>query len=335
MPRFLPAIRSRTLAVLGAFGPFCAFLIAGAVAGTIAGAVSDARADGVRPQRFGPFLQQSVALQGNPAGYSRIFPFAAYNLQAGWMEPIAMLPWPLFRGSYLETQGNATVSPYQTDFGIAFNLKPIRFFEFGLAYNRLFFPNTLAGFNFPDTSNPAILPDKSRWRPTEIFGVDHLNAAGSDIFTYQANLTVNAGPAQLHAGGSYSMWDVDTRSNDLVLEYHSGLLIKRQDRIGSVYAQSLFHPEAELDFLGFTAEGFGVRNQLWWTVQTELSQNLLSAGFTGLRRGKNGGRLYRGLDGWAGYWTWHPQLTNQSPWQKLNLSLIWTWNIQILNLTEQ
>src|SRR6185369_16088398 len=112
-------------------------------------------------QRFGPFLQQSMALQGNPAGYARIFPFAAYNLQAGWMEPIAILPWPLFRGSYLETQGNATVSPYQTDFGIAFNLKPIRFFEFGLAYNRLFFPTTLAGFNYPDTAIRSVLPDKA------------------------------------------------------------------------------------------------------------------------------------------------------------------------------
>lgn len=318
MLRVLSALR--TLAVFGAVA--------------LSGAVS-AQADGVRPQRFGPFLQQSMAVQGNPAGYSRIFPFAAYNLQAGWMEPIAVLPWPVFRGSYIETQGNATVSPYQTDFGIAFNLKPIRFFEFGLAYNRLFFPNTLAGFNYPDTANHSVLPDKSRWRPTEILGVDHLSAAGSDIFTYQGNLTVDVGPAQLHGGGFYSMWDVDTRTNDLVLEYHSGLLIKRQDRIGSVYAQTLFRPDSGMSFLGFSAQGFGIRNQLWWTVQTELSQNLLSAGFTGLVRGKNGGRLYRGLDGWLGYWTWHPQLTHQNPWQKFNLSLLWTWNIQILNLTEQ
>jgi hypothetical protein len=298
-------------------------------------ALGAARADGVRPQRFGPFLQQSATVQGNPSGYARIFPFAAYNLQAGWMEPIAVLPWPVFRGSYIETQGNATFSPYQTDFGIAFNLKPIRFFEFGLGYNRLFFPNTLAGFTTPDTARPDLLPEKSRWRPTGIFGADHLTAAGADIFTYQANLTVNAGPVQLHGGGSYSMWDVDSRTNNLVLEYRSGLLIKRQDRIGSLTTQMLYRPDSGMGMLGLTAQGFGVRNQLWWTVQTNLSQNLLSAGFSGLRRGWNGGRLYRGLDGWVGYWTWHPQLTNREPWQKLQVNLVWTWNIQILDLQDQ
>jgi hypothetical protein len=310
--------------------PFLALLLG--ITGALSG---NARADGVRPQRFGPFLQQSLALTGNPEGYARIFPFASYNLQAGWMEPIAVLPWPLFQGSYIETQANATASPYQTDFGIAFNLKPIRFFEFGIAYNRLFFPNTLAGFNFPDTADAHHLPERYRWRPTEMLHVDQLSAAGADIFTYQANLTVNAGPTQLHAGTSYSMWAVDTRTHDFILEYHSGLLIRRNDRIGSLYAQTLFRPDSGFGALGFSAQGFGIRNQLWWTIQTNLSQNLLSAGFTGLRRGRNGDRLYRGLDGWVGYWTWHPQLADRDPWQKLNLSLQWTWNIQILNLTEQ
>lgn len=294
-----------------------------------------AHADGVRPQRFGPFLQQSVSAQGNPVGYDRIFPFGAYNLQAGWMEPIAALPWPLFRGSYIETQGNATFSPYQTDFGIAFNLKPIRFFEFGLAYNRLFFPNTLAGFDFPDASDLTVLPERARWSPPQIFGVDHFSASGADIFTYQANVTVNAGPIQLHGGGSYGMWDVETRTHDLILEYRSGLLIRRHDRIGSAYAQALVRPDSGMGFLGFTANGFGIRNQTWWTVQTRLSQNLVSAGFSGVQRGPRGGRLYRGLDGWVGYWTKHPQLEGLAAWQKLNVNLQWTWNIQILNLTDQ
>jgi len=293
------------------------------------------QADGVRPQRFGPFLQQSVIAQGNPSGYARNYPFGAYNLQAGWMEPIAALPWPVFRGSYIETQGNATFSPYQTDFGIAFNLKPVRFFEFGLAYNRLFFPNTLAGFNYPDTSNTDILPPRERWRPPQILGVDHLSAAGADIFTYQGNLTANLGPIQLHGGGSYSLWAVDTRSHDLILEYKSGLLIKRHDRIGSLHAQALVRPDSGMGFMGLTSDGFGMRSQLWWTVQTGLTQNLVSAGFSGLRRGRNAGRLYRGLDGWVGYWTWHPQLADQEAWQKLYVSLQWTWNIQILNLTDQ
>jgi hypothetical protein len=291
-------------------------------------------ADGVRPRRFGPVLQQSVTLQGNPAGTDYVFPFGAYNFQAGWMEPIAILPWPLFRGSYLETQGNATLSPWQYDFGIAFNLKPLRFFEFGLSYNRLVYPYTLAGFNAPDSAGAGWMPDKSQWQPPKIFGADKLEAAGTDIFTYQANLTFDVGPVQMHGGGLYSMWDVDTRQ-DRVLEYRTGLLIRPQDRIGSLYFQTLMSPGPEASFLGFTARGWALRDQYWWTVQTKLEQNLVSTGFIGLRRGWNNDRLYRGLDGWVGYWTLQPQLVGKRPWQRINVSLQWTWNIQILNLTEQ
>lgn len=291
-------------------------------------------ADGVRPQRFGPFLQQSVFVQGNPAGSDFVYPFADYNLQAGWLEPIAILPWPLFKGSYIEAQGNATASPFQYDFGIAFNVKPIRFFEFGLAYNRLVFPYTLAGFNAPDSAGPRWLPADHEWQPTEILGADHLEAAGTDIFTYQANLTFDAGPVQLHGGGFYSMWDVDAQSADIVLEYRTGLLIRPQDRIGSLYAQTMMVPDAEAAFLGFTARGWAVRNQYWWTVQTGLAQNLVSTGFIGLRRGWNDGRQYRGLDGWVGYWTEHTQLEGREWWSKIHLNLLWTWNIQILDLTD-
>ena len=292
------------------------------------------RADGIRPQRFGPFLQQSVSVQGNPAGSDFIYPFADYNLQAGWLEPIAILPSPLFKGSYIEAQGNATVSPYQYDFGIAFNLKPIRFFEFGLAYNRLVFPYTLAGFTAPDSAPTNWVPNNHLWQPTEILGADHLEAAGTDIFTYQANLTFDVGPVQLHGGGFYSLWDVDVQSADVVIEYQTGLLIRPQDRIGSSYVQTMMVPDADSAFLGFTARGWALRNQYWWTVQTDLSQNLVSTGFIGLRRGWNNGRLYRGLDGWVGYWNEHTQLTGKEWWQKVNVNLQWTWNIQILDLTD-
>jgi hypothetical protein len=292
-----------------------------------------AHADGVRPQRFGPFLQQSLAVQGNPAGADYVFPSGAYNFQAGWMEPIAILPWPVFKGSYIETQGNATLSPWQYDFGIAFNLKPLRFLEFGLAYNRLVYPYSLAGFTAPEGAGSDWRPTNREWQPPLILAADKLEAAGTDIFTYQANLTFELGPLQLHGGGSYGMWDVDTRQ-DVVLEYRTGLLIRPQDRIGSAYLQTLVSPGPESSFLGFTARGWAVRNQYGWTVQTKLDQNLLSTGFIGLRRGWNDDRQYRGLDGWVGFWTKHPQLEGRQPWQRVNVSLQWTWNIQILNLTD-
>ncbi len=290
--------------------------------------------EGVRPQRFGPFLQHSLTLEGNPSGYQRIFPFGGYNLQAGWMEPIAIVPGALFRGSYIETQGNVTVTPGQTDFGVAFNLRPIRFAEFGIAYNRLFFPYTLAGFSTPDTAPAGWLPEPRAWRPPQVFDLDRLEAAGADIFTYHANLTFDLGRVQVHGGWAYSMWDVASNRHDLVLDYATGLLIKRRDRISSLHAQALYVPQPESSILGFTAAGWGIRHQYRQTVQTDLSQSLLSAGFTGLRRGRNGERLYLGLDGWVGYWTDHVQLQGRGPGERLNIDLRWTWNIQILDLAD-
>lgn len=291
--------------------------------------------EGVRPQRFGPFLQHSLAVEGNPAGYERIFPFGGYNFQAGWMEPIAIFPGKLFRGSYIETQGNITITPGQSDFGVAFNLRPIRFLEFGLSYNRLFFPYTLAGFNTPEGAAPGSSPSPEAWRPPQIFDQDRLEAAGADIFTYQANVTAGIGRLQFHGGGSYGMWDVASRSHDFVLDYRTGMLIKRRDRIGSLYAQAMYTPSPNAELSGFSVTGLGVRNHYWWTVQTALSQNLLSAGFTGLRRGRNGERLYLGLDGWIGYWAEHVQLEGRDIQERLHVSLQWTWNIQILDMSSE
>jgi hypothetical protein len=283
----------------------------------------------VRPKRFGPFLQQGIELDGSPAGFRQTPTFGAYNFQAGWIEPIGVLPWGIFRGTYVETQGNATLSPYFSDVGTIFNLKPIRFVEIGLGYNRLLFHYSLAGFQGTQ------LPEPDRWRTLDILRSDSLEAAGADVFTFHSNFTVDLARLQLHAGGFRSLWDVDVRdARDIFFEYRSGLLVRKRDRINSLYGQALLNLEPHLGFLGFMARGVEVRDQYWWTSQTGLSQHLLSAGFSGWRWGRNSGRLYRGLDALLGFWISHPQLDNR-PWQeRLHVSLIWTWNVQILNLTE-
>lgn len=291
-----------------------------------------AHGDGVRPLRFGPYLQQDVLLEGSPFGSRYMPPSGAYNLQVGWMEPINILPHPLFRGTYLETQGNATVSPYQSDVGVIFNLKPIRFLEGGLGYNRLLFPYTLVGFN--TGGNKDSLPSPERWRTTEILDLRKREAVGADVFTFQANFTMDVGPVQLHAGAFRSLWDVDVTDRDVVLEYHSGLLIQKRERINSFYGQTLIKMNPDFMLAGITARGIEFREQYWWATHTGLDEHLLSVGLSGIRRGRNNDRLYHGLDGLVGYWVAHPQLRGGDVLKRFHLSLQWMWNIQILHLGE-
>src|SRR6185295_18806521 len=119
---------------------------------------------------------QGFLLEGSPFGSRYLPPSGSYNLQAGWMEPINILPSPLFRGTYLETQSNATLSAYQSDVGVVFNIKPIRFLEGGIGYNRLLFPYSLLGFN--NGGNRDSLPDPAQWRTTEILSARKREAVG-------------------------------------------------------------------------------------------------------------------------------------------------------------
>jgi hypothetical protein len=282
-------------------------------------------ADGVRPERFGPFLQQGFGFRGNPAGWRDVPLTGSYSFQAGWMEPINAPSGFLFRSTYVEAQGNAEISPYQADIGTAFNLKPIRFLEAGVGYNRLLFHKSLVGF-------PAQGPP-SQWRAMELIRADVREWAGADVFTFQGNATVNMGRLQLHAGAQRELWDVDASEHEFLVEYQTDFLIRKRDRINSVYGQLHLNLEPYLAFLGFTMRGFTLRQQFWWTSQTELQQHLVSGGISGLRWGRNSGRRYRGLDVFTGWWLEHPQVPGDAGTKSLYLNLQWVWNIQVLRLS--
>ncbi len=292
------------------------------------------RADDVRPIRFGPYLQQSVTLAGNPVGWRYVPPNGSYGFQAGWIEPIGPPTDGLFRGTYLEAEASATASPFESDAGTGFNLKPLRFLEGGIKYNRVLFPNTLVGFNPPDGAPNNWLPNVDQWRAFDILEAGLRETAGADVFTFHGSATVDLGRLQLHAGGFRSLWDVDVQDQEIIFEYNSNLLIRKRDRLSSLYGQAFLDLEPYLHAGPFTLRGFTVRDQYWSTTETGQQQNLASVGFTDLRLGHNTGRRYRGLDGFVGFWTDHPQLDNLGGWEHLRLNFEWVWNVQILHLTD-
>jgi hypothetical protein len=262
-------------------------------------------------------------------------PTGSVDIKAGWMEPISILHNALFHGAFLETRGNATLSPYQSNVGVLFNLKPVRFLEGGLEYTRLLFPHSMVGFSQPAGSSTDWLPSQSQWQTSQIFDSSLRETIGSDVFTFHGNLMVDIGRVQLLAGAFRSLWDVDTQDRDILLEYNSGLLIKKKDRINSVYAQTLLNLDPYFSgWGGFTAQGILLRDQYTWTTHTHLSENLVAVGFAGLRRGRNDDRSYHGLDVEIGYWTQHPQFNGKGLAPRLHLALQWMWNIQILHLGE-
>ena len=284
-------------------------------------------ADTVKPVQFGPFFLNQLTVVGSPAGYDYVLTNGFYHFQVGWIEPMSQDNSGLFASTYFETNGNLNVSPYTSDVGTTFNLKPLRYLEMGLSYNRLMFHNSMVSFARPDGS-PV---DKRLYRPDEI-ALFAKAPGGADIFTYQANLTFDIGLAQIYLSGARTLWDVDAQGKDFVFEYGDGLLLATRDRVNNVMAQLTFdlRPHSLLPAVSFV--GLAVRDQYWITDQTGLEKNLVSAGITGFRLGRNPQQHRRGLDFSIGYWTMHDQIPAGDVAKSIVIIADWQWNIHVLKI---
>ena len=290
--------------------------------------------DSVKPLQFGPYVLNKLSMVGSPAGYDYVLTNGGYQFQLGWVEPIANDPSSVFHHTYFETSGDFNISPYQFDLGTTFNLKPIRYLEIGLTYHRLIFNNSLVAFSRrgDDLDDELSVPPRSEWRPSAIYEKLGHEPAGADVFTYQANFTIDAGRLQFFLLGSRTLWDIDAKGRDFVFEFSSDLLIWTHDRVNSAVVQlSLdLRPYSLYRTLSYT--GFSVRNQYWSTEHTFLRKNLVSFGITGFRIGRNRGSQRRGLDLSVGYYTLHDQLPGNDPAKALVVLADWRWNIQFLDL---
>ena len=267
--------------------------------------------------------QLSVA--GSPAGYDYMLTNGFYHFEVGWNEPFSESKRGFFGQTYFETSGNLNISPFTSDLGTSFNLKPFRYLEFGLSYNRLMFHNSMLAF--PD----SIIPDKSRYSPAAIFSGSK-DLAGADIFTYQANLTFNIRRTQLYLYASRALWDIDATGKKFVFEYGDGLLIKRRDRVNNFLVQYSLDLQPWSLFRKNSFTGFALRNQYWSTAQTGMERNLVSFGMTGLRWGRNPERQRRGLDLSLGYWTLHDQIPAGEIAESFMILADWKWNIHFLKI---
>jgi hypothetical protein len=285
----------------------------------------DAHADSVKPLLFGPFFMNQVSMEGSPAGYDYVLTNGFYRFQVGWIEPIAQGADGVFSETYFETNGNFNVSPFTSDIGTAFNVKPLRYLELGLGYNRMMFHNSMVTFPSGDK------PSKELYRPDEILG-KHSELGGADIFTYQANLTFNLGPVQLYLSDSLSLWDIDAKGKYYAYEYGDGLLVSTRDRVNTILGQISFDLRPHSLFHKVSFVGFAIRDQYWQTVKSELRKNLVSAGITGFRLGRNSRFQRRGLDLSLGYWTLHDQIPTGHFAESLMIIADWQWNIHVLKI---
>jgi hypothetical protein len=284
-----------------------------------------ARGDSVKPLLFGPFFMNQVSVAGSPAGYDYMLTNGFYHFEVGWNEPFSENSQGFFGQTYFETSGNLNVSPFTSDLGTSFNLKPFRYLEFGLSYNRLVFHNSMISFQ------DSLIPDKSRYSPDAIFSGSK-DLAGADIFTYQANFTFNILRTQLYLYASRALWDIDATGKKFVFEYGDGLLIKRRDRVNNLLAQYSIDLQPWSLFRRNSFTGLVLRNQYWSTAQTGLERNMVSFGITGLRRGRNPERQRRGLDLSVGYWTQHDQIPAGDVAKSFVLLADWKWNIHFLKI---
>lgn len=292
-----------------------------------AGCFLKAPADTVKPLLFGPFFMNQISITGSPAGYDYILTNGFYHFQVGWIEPISQGSSGLFSETYFETDGNLNVSPFTSDVGTTFNVKPLRYLELGLSYNRMLFHNSMVSFASPN----GVLPDKELYRPDQILTSDK-DFGGADIFTYHANLTFDIGPAQFYLSGSRTLWDIDAEGKDYVYEYGDGLLLAIRDRVDNFMGQATFDLRPHSVFRAMSFVGFAVRDQYWSTDQSGLKKNLVSGGITGIRLGQNSRFQRRGLDLSLGYWTLHDQIPSGSFAKSWVIIADWQWNIHVLRI---
>lgn len=286
-----------------------------------------ALADSVKPIQFGPYMVNSASYLGNPASYRYVLNNVYYRFQVGWIEPISERSEGLLKEAYFETDGDLNISPFQSDIGTTFNLKPIRYLEFGLSYNRLMFHNSMVSFAAPAQT----MIDLDQVRPGDLMQLDQ-EFGGADVFTFQTNVTFDLGPTQLHVLGSRALWDIDVPGKDFVYEYGNDLVIKPRDRVNHLLVKWSLDLSRYNKNPAWTYSGIAIRNQYWITTQTNQEKNLVSAGITGLRLGRNPVRQRRGLDMSLGYWTMHPQVGSQDWSRAVTFLLEWKWTVQFLKL---
>lgn len=293
----------------------------------VASAALLAHPDTVRPVRFGPYMVNHVTYTGNPYSYRYALNNVFYRFQVGWIEPISGEDGGIFKDAYFETDGNVNLSPYQSDVGTTFNVKPIRYIELGVSYNRLIFHNSMVTYVAPDQE----MIDLSQARPGDLMELNR-EFGGADVFTFQANFTFDLGPTQLFVMGSRALWDVDVPGKDFLYEYSSDLVIKPRDRINTILGKWSLDLSRYSKSKAYSFTGLAVRNQYTFTTNTEQQKNLISAGITGFRLGRNPELHRRGLDFSLGYWTMHPQLVPDDWTKSVSLLMEWQWTVQILKL---
>ncbi len=267
-------------------------------------------------------------ITGSPAGYDYVLTNGYYHFQAGWIEPLAESSKGLFGETYFETNGNLNISPFTSDLGTTFNVKPIRYLEFGLSYNRLIFHNSMLSFSTKTNTDP---PDKSFYAPDEIL-TGSKELGGADMFTYQANLTFDIGKGQLYFFVSRTLWDIDAKGKSFVYEYGDEFLIATRDRVNNALAQFSWDMQPWSLFRTVSFQGFELRDEYWIADHTELEKNLVSFGITGFRLGRNPEQQRRGLDFSVGYWTLHNQIPKGEPAKSFLLMADWKWNIHFLKM---
>jgi hypothetical protein len=295
-------------------------------------------ADSIKPTVFGPFFMNQITVTGSPAGYEYVLTNGSYHFQVGWIEPLSENSRGLFGETYFETNGNLNVSPFTSDIGTTFNLKPLKYLEIGLSYNRMMFHNSMVTFSRPGSNS---LPSELV-KPENILS-DHKEPGGADIFTYQANLTFDIGRTQTYLFASRALWDIDAKGKDFVFDYGDDLPIRTRDRVNFMMAQFSVDLKPWSLFNSVSFMGIDVRDQYWITTQSKLERtptdmkiavekNLVSVGITGFRFGRNPERQRRGLDLFVGYWTNHYQIPEGDIAKSILLTADWKWNIHFLKM---
>ncbi|MBF0430820.1 MAG: hypothetical protein HQK83_06045 [Fibrobacteria bacterium] len=270
-------------------------------------------------------MHQAVNGFLSPFAYETSIPNGSYTLEAGWIEPFFNSQSKDFYYTYMNPSVNVQIYPYSSLFTAFFNMRFIKFAQFGMGYKRLFFHGTMMAYDRR--------PQLEDWKPLELLKdiPENLQVGGADIFFYQFGFSIPLKVVNFNFLGSSEHWDVATEGFSHVYLYSYDILIESQDQIYQVNTELEFLPGKNYspiiknNFL--TTKSPTIQNSKITSDQVGYMKNSIIFGLSRIPISK---KFKISMDIYTGYWTTHPHIHKTHFFKPLILSADLDWDITLV-----
>jgi hypothetical protein len=267
------------------------------------------RAEDEFEKKYGAYLYQEISTLHSPTAFNQVLSNGWYNLEIGWIEPISLTSNVKKCNTYMNPSFFINVTPFSSYYSALFNLRILKWLQFGAGYKRVLFHGTMTGFEQK--------PSLSEWRPIKVIRKipEHWHIGGADIF--HTNFMVHL-PLSHFADFNLTLtienWNVDASGLSYVYLFSKDILISSKD---TTYQ---FRYELELRPGKQYCPVLGNDNLV--AKNSDFNKNLI---LTGIRKIPFIKHLY--INAYLGYWSNHPHIRRDDVLNSLLISADLHWDL--------